>query len=487
MNSDIVLKEDQQIAIDSMKAFVKDDCSRVFILKGYAGTGKTTLMRFFIEHLETIKKHYILLASTGRAAKILSNLTHTDAQTIHSLIYKLEDLNKDLSEVDEEPDGQLYLSFKPTSINDNLPGQTIYIVDESSMISDTDNELIVQAQFGSGRLLKELLDYDKRPESKFIFIGDPCQLPPIDSTGSPALSSSYISRNFNLNCKESQLSEIIRQGNDNAIITASQDIRDSWERAPDTKSWYGERLVWGKLNFSIGKDIHLYENTKELISKYTETIKRDGYNQATMICRSNNKCYSISIEIRKRLEFNGAQLHKGDLLLVIQNNLISGLMNGDMVEVTEVDSHTELVAGLTFRKISVKELFSGCCYSQLLIEDIINQRILNLSPSQQKALFWDFIKRMKRRGIKQKDKLRFQKAMCEDPYLNALRCVFGYAITCHKSQGGEWKDVFIYFPRNITANPTKSTYQWIYTAITRATERLHIVNDFFINSVIDKI
>lgn len=156
-------------------------------------------------------------------------------------------------------------------------------------------------------------------------------------------------------------------------------------------------------------------------------------------------------------------------------------MNGDMVEVLETFDYTETIAGLIFRKIVIKELFTQRKYSLLLIENLLYQKTLNLTADQQKNLFWNFNKRMKEKGITQKkNKAYYNDMMLHDPYLNALRCSFGYVITCHKAQGGEWNDVFLDIPRNITLNPTKEMYQWIYTAITRAKERLHLVNDFYL-------
>ena len=166
--------------------------------------------------------------------------------------------------------------------------------------------------------------------------------------------------------------------------------------------------------------------------------------------------------------------------MVIQNNMPTGLMNGDMVTVEEIAPQSTTRAQLTFRQIKVKELFTGKTYTTLLIEEIAYLGRLNLDNRQQQAMFVDFIIRMKEKGITQKQKKAFYDAMFNDPYLNALRCVFGYAITCHKSQGGEWEEVYVHVPRNITLNPTKETYQWIYTSMTRARKMLHMIDDFYI-------
>jgi ATP-dependent exoDNAse (exonuclease V) alpha subunit len=183
--------------------------------------------------------------------------------------------------------------------------------------------------------------------------------------------------------------------------------------------------------------------------------------------------------IRKKLGFTIGHVQKDDLLMVIQNNLLSGLMNGDMVKVIEVEEYTEDKASLTFRRITVEELFTHRIVSQLMIEDTVNQNVLNLTSNQQKALFVDFARRMKKAHIKQHSR-EFKQALYTDPYLNALRCSYGYAITCHKAQGGEWEDVYVDMPRNITLNPTKAIYQWMYTAMTRSSKHLHLIDDFYI-------
>ena len=172
------------------------------------------------------------------------------------------------------------------------------------------------------------------------------------------------------------------------------------------------------------------------------------------------------------------QLEKNDLLLVTQNNMLSGLMNGDLVTINDVVIK-ERRAGLTFLKVSVKELFSGKDYSQLMIADILYGTQTNLTQSQQKELFVDFYYRMKEKGIKQGSKL-FHEMMMIDPYLNALRAVFGYALTCHKAQGGEWDHVYLDIPKSVPVMQKPYVYQWIYTAMTRAKKELYIVDGFWL-------
>lgn len=489
---DIQLTESQKRVLDSLKTFL-DSNQRIFLLKGYAGTGKTTLMRFLIEHLKKAKRPYKLLAPTGRAAKILANYTNSHADTIHRMIYYYKSFNrtveddKELFNPHSKNPNQLYLVFEPQRIDPNALAKTVYIIDESSMISDLEEKNVIQAKFGSGRLLHELLLYDERQDSKFIFIGDPCQLPPIKGDISPAMEKSYIQAVFKYSVQESFLTQIMRQKDDNTITHAAASIRKLWEDAPLTEEVYGNFKVWGFLPIKKYKDINCMPNIPSMENEYFNDIKKYGYNHSVFICRSNRDCNLISMSIRKRLGFHGV-LSKGDLLMVVQNQQTSGLMNGDMVEVMDIleqniyTPSNKYHTPIKFMRVKVKELFTGREVTTLLIEETITSYNNNLDSTKQTSLFLDFIIRMKDKGITEKKKpSEFNDALRKDPYLNALRCSYGYAVTCHKAQGGEWNNVYIHVgPRNITINPTKAIYQWIYTAITRAKEKVFLVDDFYI-------
>ena len=343
------------------------------------------------------------------------------------------------------------------------------------MIADRTGGVITQASFGSGRLLKELLDYDKRPQSKYLFVGDPCQLPPITEVFSPALYPNYFRQAFGIEAPMVQLTQIVRQGEHNDIIKVSQHVRHCFDMAPPDKSAYRGMNYRDYLPFTNCSNIRLYPTRSLMLQQYVENIQQHGFNHSTLICRSNKECFLQSNIVRSQLGIGGDIIVKGDLLMVVQNN-VCGLMNGDMVEVVEVEGGTTSHAGLRFRKAVVKELFTQRKQLLLLLEDTLNSPMTNLSQAQQKTLFVDFITRMKRRNITQKDQDRFNEAMRVDPYLNALRCNYGYVITCHKAQGGEWDDVFVDLPDSFMYQPTKGTYQWIYTAMTRARNTLHLVN-----------
>lgn len=457
---------------------------KVFILKGYAGTGKTTLLRFLVKELDRLNHNYRLVAPTGRAAKVMANISESagGATTIHSMIYSFSGLDEEKPQQASpavDATGQLLLNFEPVKINHNY--STVYIIDESSMIADIEAKDPTQAKFGSGKLLTELMEYDANPASKLIFVGDPCQLPPVEQYFSPALMADYFRTHFNVGVQEEQLTQIMRQADDNDIVTASKRIRSLWAQAPEAKDVYGARKLWGKLPFHNHSNIQFHASKDQMVDHYVHGIKENGLNHGIFICRSNKACNELSATIRDRLGLRTGCIQEGDLLMVSQNNLLTGLANGDLVVVNRVTDQMATMAGLRFRYIKVTDLATDNEYSSWIIEDILFQAQPNLDKVQQTALFTDFIVRMRKLGIKEKS-AAFYDRMMHDPYLNALRCNYGYAVTCNKAQGGEWDEVYIDMPRNITLNPAKPDYQWVYTAMTRARKTLHLVNDFFYSS-----
>lgn len=475
---EIVLTQSQQHAFELFKEFIESD-KKVFILKGYAGTGKTTLVKSFVNELEKRKETFHLLASTGRAAKIMRDRTSIPANTIHSTIYTFSDLNQDLDRLFEKEDempkmdttGQLLLNFVFEELNDPRYERCFYLVDEASMIGDVEDKNPSQAIFGSGKLLHDLLRYDTK--GKYIFVGDNCQLPPVNENLSPALSHQYILDNFNMESMDATLTKIVRQAETNDIVKAAKGIRDLYDNPP-VQTW----SPWYKFPLKGYNNIIVCPNQMDMIDRYITDIKANGYNFATMICKSNKASIQLSKLIRPALGLSSPTLDVNDLLLVTQNNLISGLMNGDLVKVTQIKS-TYQRAGLTFQQVEVEELVSKRKVSQLIISDILYGISTNLSPYQQKQLYMDYYFRMKAKGFKQKSH-EFRDGLYNDPYLNALRAVYGYAITCHKSQGGEWNRVYLDIPRGLSNNAGRPEYQWLYTAMTRATEKLFIVDDFFL-------
>lgn len=481
MAKKIILTKGQKEIFNQIKTFIKGE-SKIFILKGYAGTGKTTLVKNVIDYLVEENIAFQLLATTGRAATIMQDITGQLAKTIHSQIYNYKDFNQDIDKVIQTIDstgvdssGQLYLNFELIDLDSLEHPRIIYIIDEASMLSDKTDHDVPQAFFGSGKLLSDLLRYDS--SGKFIFVGDACQLPPVGQTSSPALSPQYFYESFKDSAISAELTEIMRQKGGNDIIEASAVIRGLYAIAPEIVVDKG-RNIWGKLPFRGYNNILIHNTYEDFLNEYIRLVKDKGYEHTTLICESNKRTRELSMIVRSKLGITGT-IQVGDLLLVTQNNNLSGLINGDFLVVKNISSSVERRANLTFRQVELEDMSTKNIYSQLLIEDVLYGAQPNLDRTQQKALVIDFARRMKKLGFKQKDK-EFRKKMMDDPYYNALRCVFGYAITCHKSQGGEWPHVFVDLGKGrLMANPTKSSYQWIYTSMTRAKEKLHFVDGWY--------
>lgn len=454
-----------------LQDFILRDTARVFILKGNAGTGKTALMAGLIRWLEEHNIEHQLLASTGRAAKILSEKTGGQATTIHSFLYVFTDLNEDLDKVSKmlekgQDTTQLRLEFALRTVSD-AAADTVYIIDEASMISDKPDANSF-ARFGSGNLLNDLLNFHKK--SRLIFIGDKCQLPPVNQEFSPALDASYLARQYGQQVRESEITEIVRQQGASGIIEAAERIRREYMRNPPGK--------FGYLNLRGLNNISFCTAHISLINDYILKIRTGNYKDYTLICQTNRHCNEINQVIRQALYGSQRVLQAGDLLLVTQNNYPTGLMNGDQV-IVKATGRREYRSNLSFIDVRVESLTTGSSHDVLLIEDVLHSGYTNISTLQHRNLLIDFNRRMKQHGLKQKDPA-FKDAMMKDPYLNALRAVYGYAITCHKSQGGEWEEVYLYTDNKIQGIPRPGFYQWWYTAVTRARKNLYVVNDWYI-------
>lgn len=480
------LTASQQAAKEKILNFIQDKGKKVFILKGPAGTGKTTLIRELLTELRHADYSIKILASTGRAAKILRDkiidlipeesdtTVLPSVKTIHSEIYTFEEINQELSlfaapTTEKSPEKDIKLNFK-LSTPDYCEAPRLYFIDEASMIGDLASKGFSQASFGEeGRLLKDLLRYDNN--AKFVFIGDACQLPPVGQIESPALDPSYFSNTFHIDAEEAELVEIMRQKNDVDIIDSATIIRKRFLSPPP--------LHCAKFPFRGYRDIHLLPSEGACIQEYEKNILKNGYDAATLITLSNRKSSEISSSVRRFLGFGHSTLSEGELLLVTQNNLITGLTNGDLVIVRQI-GRREKRASLTFINIEVESLSTHQVFSQLLIEDILYSPSTNLSPAQQNNLMIDFFIRMRNQSIRQNSP-QFKDCMMRDSYLNALRCVFGYSLTCHKAQGGEWNSVYLIIPRGLPYSTNHAdAYRWVYTAMTRAKQNLFVVNDYWI-------
>lgn len=492
----ITLNKGQAAAMRKLIEFLQsgDEC-RVFILRGYAGTGKTTLLKYLLDELDnTLHLNYRLLSPTARAAKIMRDITGRDASTIHSMLFTSPNLNKDLDSIDSPQDdtltaidryGQLFLDFAVTHRGDNDDDPVIYIIDEASMVADVEQRIVTQARFGSGRLLMELLSYDTKPGSKYIFIGDPCQLPPVikdedtDNQAllsfSPALFDKYFEKVFDTKPTSVTLTEVMRQEKDSGLLEAATNVRRLRLEAPLRSDVYPPNVKrWGRLPLMGYRDIIFHNNYDKMEDIYVNQFKSKGPNSVIFISYSNPRCWEHSRSIRAKLGITGPGIQKGDLLMVSQNNYLYGINNGDMVEVTDVEPQIEGHCYLHYRNATVRNIITNVENKVKIIEDTLYNGSPNLSSEQQTTLLADFHERMKEEGIKQSSPV-YMENMRNDRWLNALRVTYGYCVTCHKSQGGEWPMVLLDVRKNLFLNPLRSSYQWLYTALTRATREVHLL------------
>ena len=457
------LTSNQKDLLEKFSKFIESE-SRVLMIQGYAGTGKTFMIGALAKQLAELQRSVSLLAPTGRAARVLQEKTGRLASTIHRAIYDLDQVT-----VREDDPGLFKYVFKTKeSASDNL--NITYFVDEASLISDHHNETEF-LQFGSGKLLSDLVQFLRleSPESraKLVLVGDPAQLTPVGMDCSPALDPSYIVEKFGQHPEVVELTEVVRQIGGSSILQQATEIRES------IRAGQQNRLVISASPPEVNS-----ATAVEMIQQYSELINADPPIEAICITRSNAKCLGINHAVRAKI-FGGdgwQPVVARDSLLVIRNNLNTGLSNGDLVRVAHVENASiarDISLGrekvrLEFRKveIGIEHSSGGMKHDVYILENALNSPIRDITPLEQKALFVDFV--LRHPGLKPQSK-EFSEALRADPFFNALQVKFGYAMTCHKAQGGEWDHVFVLFEDGRT---DLDSLRWAYTAMTRASRRL---------------
>lgn len=466
----VILNTDQKAAFKAIQKFLDHPAADVFVLKGYAGTGKTFLMQHIAQWLKEKERKFCMLAATGRAATVLRGKTGFSASTVHGELYnfdKIDGLDEETLAESSAPRmaGQMTMQFSTRTADAET---TIYIVDEASMLSGTLTEGNGFAVFGSGILLQDFFQVANK--SKIIFVGDPCQLPPVGQSFSPALDTDWLAKNqrFPVSVK---LSKIERNKDDNDILVLAGAIR--------TMSESRERIKFPKIPASNLNNVKLHPTDDVMFNLYAANYKAAGPNSCLAIARSNKKVQMINRDMRRELFGSGyVPLQVGDVLLVTQNNYSVPLTNGDFVIVNELEE-TEQKLGMKFQKVLVTALASGKEFKMLLSLDALESLKGNLTNDQSKALIIDFNDQMKAKGISQKSE-QYREAMREDPYLNCLKVSYGYAVTCHKAQGGEWNNVYLFLDKSMYGSPYYELCKWWYTAVTRAKDELNLVNDWWV-------
>lgn len=480
----ITLTNDQRIALEKLQAFLISN-DQVFLLKGYAGSGKTTLVKGLVEYLKLIGKSYQIMAPTGRAAKIIHQKTGFEATTVHKGIYNFENLHE-IIRSEKENDYTFLYQYK---LRESVTNPTnLLIIDEASMISD----VLSQGEFfrfGSGFLLEDIFTYGNinktNYKNKVLFIGDPAQLPPIQMNFSPALDKDYLIEKFKVSVVETEMTEVKRQDATNGILKAATNLR---------KSLFSE-------NFN---EFDLRDNNHDIMNPSFQNfleIYQSQKDKKIVICYKNKTALQLNNQIRK-LKF-GAETHiqPKDIIINGVNNYKLGILNGEFGLVTEVSPNVEkrevrfykkggdiAKVTLTWRKISLMlptENNNTKIVTGYMLENYLYGKNL-LSPDEQNALYIDF---KNRNPNLKKGTPPFKEEMLKDEYFNCILLKFGYAITCHKAQGGEWPNAFVFWDidpnNNLILNENKQIkrgktnaqfYRWAYTAVTRASKLLFCIN-----------
>ena len=457
----------QQQVFDQIKAFINSDAS-VFILRGYAGTGKTTMVKVVNDYIAQ-SRDVFLMAPTGRAARVLSRKTGYEASTIHKAIYsKACVVSKKVNDIAES-------EFKfvfPISQDDHC-GNAVAIVDEASMVCSRkiEHELFV---FGTDNLLEDLLTFI-RPAygGKIIFVGDPAQLPPVGEPISNALRADYFVER-GIKVVEGELTEVLRQKGDSIILKNAMMIRDLLKK--DKRN----HLVFEEKEGDVES-----VPPSEFLNKYLEYRKKSGTHDCVVICYSNRAASRYNRDIRSYLYGGDVPIRVNDILLITQNNYRLGRMNGEFVPVLAVGARTQqsapvyaqiggerkrIVISINFIQVTVPD-GNGNPMTCMLIEDLLTSDKAAISIDENRALYINFC--MRNPNLKQGSEA-FGQALMSDAYYNAIRAKYGYAVTGHKCQGGEWGKVFVDYTDRTGLDD--DSLRWSYTATTRAQRTLYITN-----------
>lgn len=478
------LTADQQRCISALYDFLGDDTQRVFLLKGFAGTGKTFLATGLTEFLLAQGRMFALAAPTGRAAKVIAKKTGQSARTIHSLIYDYSDMTDQI----EDDDGLATFKMIAKVRNNDDPVDAVSIIDEASLVSNVYSE----SEFfrsGSGHLLRDLIAHVGSTHSgnarKIIFIGDPAQLPPVGMPTSPALDADYLRETFGLDAASYELTEIVRQKAESAVIRNVMPLR--------------EGVINGRfssLTFSFDDDV--IQLPKDSVTPLYMKIREGRGSQAPIIVtHSNTEAANFNRAIRAVLFPGQATVAAGDSVIVAANGFCGPhyIANGEVLQIDTAEATIERRSVQLLQKIGNSDVSEATnvtlnfrdimvilpqsegddlSLKVKILDDFLHGYDASLASVQQRALYVDFLKRHKHIDRK-KDRDAFQLALRSDPYFNALRLKFGYAITCHKAQGGEWSHVIVSCATR--QNPRSSDYfRWLYTAMTRTSGKLYLVD-----------
>lgn len=451
----------QEVAVNNFVSYMMDtNPYSLFLLKGYAGTGKTTLLNAITQAVKDIGLEVELLATTGRAAKVLSATTGRVATTIHRRIYRATSASVE--------EGGSYKLGKSTHA-------TLFIVDEASMISSVSTEL---TPFGSGHLLDDLLEYVWSSEGcKLIMVGDTAQLPPVGSTISEALDSEVLTTRYGMHVYETELCDVVRQTAESGILEQATYLRQLLDEYPDAEE--GEPLP---IHLSLGKqpDLKMLE-WADLVDEVDSAFRLYGRENVLIVTPSNKRALMHNQGIRQRVLDYEEDIVRGEQLIVARNNYYYAqrrdkgdfIANGEMIELKRIYRHYERY-GLHFvdasvylperdDELDVRLLLTG-------LQDEQAQRSYEQRLELYNALALDY-QVSAGSGV-----IDVRRAIKRDPFWGALEVKYGYAVTAHKAQGGQWACVFVDLSLMTLLPQDRNMVRWLYTAITRATERVYLLN-----------
>lgn len=452
----------QSVALQKLAHFIlSKDRDVIFLLKGFAGTGKTTIVGTVVNSLWKTTQKAVLMAPTGRAAKVMSNYANTQAFTIHRKIYFPK----------KQKGGGIQFVLAP-----NKHRNTIFIVDEASMISDNtaDSKL-----FENGSLLDDLIMYVYSGHNcKMILIGDTAQLPPVHLDLSPALDEDKLALSYNKNVEKLELDEVVRQAEDSGILANATLLREQLQRS-----------FYETFQFVLHpyKDIVRLVDGHEIQGTIEESYAENGKEETAFIVRSNKRANLYNENIRSRILYLENEIAVGDYMMVVKNNYFwlkpnseaGFIANGDIIEVLELFAIKALY-GFKFAEVRVQmvDYPNQKAFETVLLLDTIQAVTPSLSYEDGNRLYQEVMKDY----ADEKSKYKKFLSVKNNKYFNALQVKFSYAITCHKSQGGQWNTVFVeqpYLPNGID----KEYLRWLYTAMTRAKKKLYLIGfkaDFFV-------
>lgn len=455
-NFELIPTQEQEIVIEKISDFLlSKTADGIFMLNGFAGTGKTRLVGSLVKTLDQLKIKTILMAPTGRASKVFASYANHPAFTIHKKIYRQNDMNAEGGKF---------------SLNNNLHKNTIFIVDEASMIANDEG---ADSHFGTGRLMDDLIQYVYSGEGcRLILVGDRAQLPPIGEEESCALNSDFIS-GYGLEVQACSMTEVVRQASDSGILYNATQIRERIEA--------DDYFDLPKMKIKGFCDIMTVPGN-ELIETLEQCYRAEGTDETIVVTRSNKRANIYNNGIRSQILWREDELEAGDRIMVTKNNYywtekeknkeIDFLANGQICVVQRVSNVRELY-GFRFADVTLYiPEYNDYELQATVLLNTLHAEASSLTRQESEQLFQEVMNDY----ADIPHKAERLKKLKQDPYFNALQVKYAYAITCHKAQGGQWKNVFVDQGYLSEEYLSPSYFRWLYTALTRSTGMLYLVN-----------